>query len=144
MAGSKRWFRYRSESGADFSVNLDESNSEATSNSIRLMPARTAVHPLMPKGFNMRYVIASTPAPISVAPAASGKVITRKFWIGDPAALAAVVAGNPISASVYPGLAAVNWSINVTRGEKSRIPPALNATLGDTGLDDGDAGQDQV
>lgn len=144
MAGSKRWFRYRSDNGLDYSVQLDESNSEATSNSIRLMPARTAAHPLLGKGQRMRYVLASTPAPVSVAPAASGKTVSRKFWIGDLAALAAVQAGNPIIASVYPGLAAVNWSVGTIQGEKNRVPPALNAAAGDSGLDDGDQGQDQA
>lgn len=144
MAGSKRWFRYRSEGGADFSVNLDESNSEATSNSIRLMPARTAAHPLMAKGASMRYALASTPAPVAVAAATTGKVVTRKFWVGDPAALAAIQAGNAIVASVYPGLAAVNWTVTAIRGEKTRVAPALNVTAGDTGLDDTDQGQDQA
>lgn len=144
MAGSKRWFRYRSEGGTDFSVNLDESNSEATCNSIRLMPTRTAAHSLLPKGSRMRYVNASTPAPVSVAPAASGKVITRRFWVGDPAAFTAALAGNAISASVYPGLAAVNWIVTSSNGERFKVAPALNATAGDTGLDDADQGQDQV
>lgn len=145
MAGSKRYFRYRSDNGADFSIQLDESNSEAVIGTTRLMPARTAAHPLFRRASDMRYALANTPAPISVAPAAAGKVVTRKFWIGDPAAFVLAQApGATISASIYPGTAAVNWSVTVVRGEKARVAPALSATTGDTGLDDADQGLDQA
>lgn len=145
MAGSKRYFRYRSDSGTDFSIQLDESNSEATTGTTKLMPARTAAHALFSKASNMRYALANTTAPVSVAAATSGKVVQRKFWVGDPAAFALLqVSGATISCPVYPGGAAATWAVTATRGEKSKIAPALNATAGDTGLDDADQGLDQA
>lgn len=142
MAGSKRWFRYRTDAGTDISVNLDESNSEATCGGERLMPPRTAAHPLKSAGFQLRYANAEAPAPPSVAPAAANQTVKRRFPIGNPLALAQAQAGSPIIAPIYPGLTAANWTITSIRGEKSKVPPALNTGAGDSGLDDADQGRD--
>jgi hypothetical protein len=142
MAGSKRWFKYTTDAGVDMSVNLDESNSEATINGVRLFLARTARHPVMAGvGKRARYVLATTTTSADLG----SKVITRKFKIGNPAAIALAQSGEqPLVAVTFPGYPPSNWSTSTYSGEKVRLSPALDAATGDTGLDDGDQGRDQA
>jgi hypothetical protein len=135
MSGSLRWFRYVSDAGTAYSVRLDESNSEALLGTTPLMQNRTAAHPLPPKGFKLRYINAFNTADPN---------IKRKFYLGSSAAVAQVAAGAALTAATYPGQTASAWTYTSIRGEKSPIAPPLNTTSGDTGLTDGDQGQDQV
>jgi hypothetical protein len=138
MAGSKRWFRYTDDGGTNYSVNLDESNSEATIGGIPLFLNRTAAHPIAPTGLRKRYINAFL---------TSNPAIKRKFWVGNPLAIAQVGLGGAFLAAVYPTSAdaasvAVAWTVTSFRGEKSSAPPALSVAGGDTGLTDGDVPRD--
>lgn len=138
MAGSKRWLRYQNDAGASFSVQMDESNGEATVGGVALMTNRTAAHPRIGSTDQMRYVMAY----VSATPS-----IKRKFWVGNPLAIAQIQAGGVLSAGIYPSAndaATVvgAWTITAYRGEKFSPAPALNTTAGDTGLTDGDAARD--
>jgi hypothetical protein len=138
MAGSLNWFRYTDDTGNSFSVKLDESNSKATVGGVQLFLNRTIVHPLLAKGFRMRYVNATL---------VSNPAIKRRFWVGNPLALAQVAVGGAFLAGVYPvagdtAVTPVPWSITSVRGEQARLAPSLNTTGGDTGLTDGTVPQD--
>jgi hypothetical protein len=138
MAGSLKPFRYRDDAGSDFTVILDESNSTATVGGVSLFLARTAAHPLLSGRVKKRYVTATL---------VSNPNIKRRFWVGNPLAIPQILAGAAFLAGVYPvsgdtAVTAVAWSLGAYRGEKGAIPPALNATLGDTGLTDGSVQRD--
>lgn len=138
MAGSKRYFRYQNDAALPFSVQMDESNGEATCGGVALMLQRTASHPKMGVGDKMRYCLAFVTATPS---------IRRKFYVGNPLAIAQLQAGAAFLAAIYPSAAdAANvtaaWTVTAIRGEKSSPAPAFNATAGDTGLLDGDAPRD--
>lgn len=138
MAGSLKYFRYTDDAGVPYSINVDESNAEATVGGIALCLPRTAAHPNIPTKLKKRYLnayVTATPA------------IKRKFWVGNPLAIPQILAGGAFLAGAYPTAAdaatvAVAWTISSYRGEKNSPPPALNTTSGDTGLTDGDAGRD--
>lgn len=138
MAGSLRYFRYQNDAGASLSVQIDESNGEATCGGVALMLNRTATHPRMGAGDKMRYCLATL---------TSNPNIKRKFYVGNPLAVAQLQAGAAFLAAVYPtaGDAAsvtAAWTVTALRGEKTRVAAAFNATAGDTGLTDGDVQRD--
>jgi hypothetical protein len=138
MAGSKKYFRYTDDTAANYSVQLDESNSEATVGGVALCLSRTAAHPNLPKKLGMRYILAFVTATPS---------IRRKFWVGNPLAIPQILSGGAFLAGIYPTAAdaatvAAPWTITKYSGEENSPPPALNATSGDTGLTDGDAARD--
>jgi hypothetical protein len=138
MAGSLKWFKYADDAGVAYSINVDESNAEATVGGIALCLVRTAAHPNIPTKLKKRYLnayVTATPA------------IKRKFWVGNPLAIPQILAGGAFLAGAYPTAAdgattTVAWTIASYRGEKNAPPPALNTTAGDTGLTDGDLGRD--
>lgn len=138
MAGSLRYMLYTDDAGANYSVNLDESNSEGTIGGIRMCLNRTAAHPNIPTKLKKRYVnafVTATPA------------IKRRFWVGNPLAIPQILGGGAMLAGAYPSGAdaatvTVAWTITSYRGEKNSPPPAFNATAGDTGLADGDVPRD--
>lgn len=138
MAGSKRYFRYQNDAGAALSVQMDESNGEATCGGVPLMLQRTAAHPKMASGDKMRYVLCF----LTATP-----TIRRKFNVGNPLAVAQIQAGAAFLAGVYPSggdgpTVTAAWTVTAFRGEKSSPSPAFNATAGDTGLIDGDLPRD--
>jgi hypothetical protein len=138
MAGSLKYFLYTDDANAPYSVNVDESNGEATVGGIRLCLVRTAAHPNLPTKLKKRYVNAFVTATPN---------IKRRFWVGNPLAIPQILAGGAFLASAYPTAAdatpvTVPWTVSSYRGEKNSPPPALNATSGDTGLTDGDVGRD--
>lgn len=138
MAGSLRYFRYQNDAGAALSVQIDESNGEATCGGVALMLTRTTAHPRMGAGDKMRYCLAFVTATPN---------IRRKFYVGNPLAVAQIQQGAAFLAGIYPsaGDAATvtgSWTITAFRGEKTRVAPAFNATAGDTGLTDGDIQRD--
>lgn len=138
MAGSKRWFRYVTDAGLPFSVNIDESNGEATCGGVSLMLQRTAAHPKLAKGDEMRYCLAFVTATPN---------IRRKFYVGNALASAQLALGSSFLAGIYPTAAdgasvTAAWTVTAIRGEKATLPPAFNATAGDTGLIDGDVQRD--
>jgi len=139
MAGSKSWFKYTDDSGADFSVNLDESNSEASVGTERLFLNRTAAHPLLRKGTKLRYVNAFL---------VTNPVIKRRFYVGNPLAVPEILGGSSLTAAVYnlptddAAPVVLTWTITSYRGEQTSIPPNVSTTSGDTGLTDNDPGRD--
>lgn len=140
MSGSKRYFRYQADAGDSFAVELDEGNSEGNLGGATLMLQRglATLNPL-PKGLEMRYVIAQTTLPADLG----SKIVKRKFYIGNPAAILQTTSGSVLSAQAYPGYGPSPWTVTYYGGEKRRIIPQLNTVAGDTGLDDGDQGLDQ-
>jgi hypothetical protein len=138
MAGSIKPFRYRDDSGVDYTVRLDESNSTATCGGVPLFLSRTSAHPLLSSGVKKRYVTATL---------ISNPNIRRRFWVGNPLAIPQILAGAAFLAAVYPvagdtAVAPVAWSLGAYRGEKNAISPAFNTTAGDTGLTDGTSPRD--
>jgi hypothetical protein len=138
MAGSLNWFRYQDDSATSYSIFIDESNARATVGGIQLCLNRSAASPQLPAGLKKRYLNATL---------TSNPSIKRRFYVGNPLAIPQILAGGAFLAGVYPvtadtAVAAVAWTITSYRGEKSKTPPALNATAGDTGLTDGTAPRD--
>lgn len=138
MAGSLNWFRYTDDAGSNFSIFIDESNARATVGGIQLCLNRTAASPRLGLGFEKRYVNAFL---------TSNPNIKRKFYVGNPLAIAQILLGGAFLAAVYPvagdtAVTPVAWTVTSYRGEKTNAPPAINTTAGDTGLTDGTAPRD--
>jgi len=135
MAGSRRKFRYESDTGAAFVLTLDESNGEAANGGgIRITGNLVGGELNKPSGFTPRYVLAYLQ---------SNPNIRRKFVIGDPAVVVGVTAtGNTIQAPVYANAdgtvpTPATWVVTSYRGEKIGVSAAASAI--DTGLTDGDS-----
>jgi hypothetical protein len=121
MAGSLRWFTYTSDSGALGNVLLDESNSKAVATPGGALFASVATaNPEVPTGTKLRYCNTFNTA---------NPVQKRKFYMSTAALLGGLQQGGTILAD------GVTWRVTSTRGEQRRVP-----FLGDTGLDDGTAG----
>ncbi len=128
MAGSLKYFRYRSDAGVDYSINIDESNANATVGGVALCLPRTAAHPLLGGRTTKRYLLATL---------VSNPRIKRKFWVGNPAAIPQILAGSAMLAGVYPlstdvAVAPVVWSIsaypNQAEAKKNRSFPKTQLT----------------
>ena len=125
--------QYVDDAGIAWTIRIDKSNSQAvvTGQSSPLCPARSANYPLF-KGVNG---LRSIYAYCVQAPA-----IKRRFTVGDPTLVAAILASGTVSARIYPqGSAAVpvngEWVVTSYRGHSQKLPPPI---LGDdTGLNDG-------
>lgn len=135
MAGSRRKFRYQSDSGQAFVLTLDESNGEAANGGgIRLTPNLVGGELNKPSGFTPRYVLAHLQ---------SNPQIRRKFIVGDPDVVVGLVStGNTVSAAVYANAdgtapTPATWVVTAYRGEK--IAVASGVAAADTGLTDGDS-----
>lgn len=132
MAGSRKWVKYKTDGGQFYSVNLDESNAEAAGFADITIADEIAgtVPPLLPKGYEMRYVNVSEPS--------SGS--NRKIYVGDPAN--GLVTGSIISLLLWVFSdasnvsSAVSWVVRSFVGERNR---ARRANSTDTGFIDGDA-----
>lgn len=135
MAGSKRYFEYVSDTGAKYSVFLDESNSEATIDGNRIVGDRTTFLPFAPRRIKFRYLLAES---IGV------RKLQRKFYVGDPIFLVGIGDTPIIVAPPYPDSAPLDWIVTAYRGEKLGFTPPVSVDAGDTGLNDGDQGRDQA
>lgn len=135
MAGSKRYFKYVSDLNESYTVVLDESNGETILNSGQIMPNRTGLHPNLPKGFRMRYLLAES---------IGTRKLQRKFYVGDPDLLIGLGDTIILEAKPYPDSEPAEWAVLCYRGEKRNFLKPLAATQGDTGLNDGDQGRDEV
>jgi hypothetical protein len=135
MAGSKRYFKYISDTNENYSVFIDESNAEVNFNSGQLMPNRDSAYPTLPRGYRMRYILAES---IGV------RKIQRKFYVGDPILLVGAGTSLIITAPPYPDSLPVDWVVTCYRGEKRNFIPPVSTTDGDNGLNDGDPGRDEV
>jgi hypothetical protein len=139
MSGSLTYRAYTSDTGAVYSVKLDESNSEGRvvgGAANDLVPIRTTNAPALPSGVKKRYVNTFN----SALPAQR-----RRFYVGNLAAFAQATApGAQITTNEFSGAGnttstTVTWNVSSFSGEKSRVVPAFGAT--DTGLTDGDVTQ---
>jgi hypothetical protein len=138
MAGSLKYFKYVDDQGAAFSINIDESNAEATVGGVPLCVSRTASHPRRPMGHKMRYALAfcnGTPN------------IRRRFWVGNPLAIPQILASAAFLAQAgtnnnNTAQTAVPWTITRYKGEQVSPVPPLDVLTGDTGLTDGDSARD--
>jgi hypothetical protein len=136
MAGSKRYFKYITDTGTAHSIYADESNGEALigDDDTPLLPNRDLNFPSLPKGLQMRFVRA-------ISQDAFRR--DRKFVVGDPQTIRDNGDAEFITAPVYPGGPPVQWLLTCYRGEQFKYTPPVNTSGGDTGLNDGDQGSDQ-
>ncbi|MEW6498656.1 MAG: hypothetical protein AB1589_40080 [Cyanobacteriota bacterium] len=120
MAGSRKWMLYRSDSGREFAVNIDESNGEAAG--FTDAPAVVASDTL-PRGITMRYVNCVSP-----------QGVKRKIWVGQPNH--PLTRGGNLVLPQWSGnrQSNVNFSVTSFRAEKRRVPFGF-----DTGINDDDA-----
>jgi hypothetical protein len=131
MAGSISWFDYQGDNNIRYALKMDKSNGTAQINGKPLMLVRAAGALASPSGLKKRYAYAYSQA---------NPRIKRRFWVGNPAAVADVLAGGfNITAEDYPAGddkpgASKTWVITAYRGERSSPIPAASAT--DTGLTD--------
>lgn len=134
MAGSKRYFKYTTDTNQDYSVELDESNSEVIVSGGQLMPNREAPYPFLPKGLKMRYFLGES---VGV------RKLQRKFYIGDTSLLIGLGTSIVLNARPYPDSEPVDWIVTAYRGEKVPFIKPVSIVSGDTGLNDGDQGIDE-
>jgi hypothetical protein len=136
MAGSRTWRSYTSDSGAQYSIQIDESNARAIptaagSAGSELCPVRTANAPRLPKGLKLRYVNAYNQA---------NPAEKRRFIVGTTSQIPIVTApGATIVSEDYPGAGdtpgtTATWIVRGYRGEKVDNAPSFSAP--DTGLTD--------
>jgi hypothetical protein len=134
MSGSVNWFAYTTDGGVLYSVRADESNARGTILGTRLLTARLARYPCLPRDFRKRYVntvLASNPR------------IRRKFWVGNPLAWNKIGSGSIIlawfrtSEQIQTGRVDA-WRVQSRCGEELILPPSIST--GDTGLIDGTDG----
>jgi len=124
MAGSKRWFRYTTDLGQTFAINLDESNTEAVNGAAADVPA-AAARPVYnrPAGLKPRrfvYTNASGTRSLTVT------VLTPAIYAANP----------PVPASIVDTLPEASGNLIFER----RIPETTRGIRwGDTGLTGGDA-----
>lgn len=139
MSGSRRWFRYQSAIGIDYSVQLDESNGRGLVYPINspCMPNRSAAHPFLPKFIKMRYV--NTIAWVQ------GEKLRRKFYVGDRIDFDILAVQKFVFAPISPdpldanGGSPVWWEVTSLVGEKAKYPRWYDpfGVSVDTGLTDG-------
>jgi hypothetical protein len=139
MAGSRTIRQYTDDAGIVYAIRTDKSNANASPGggaNISLLPVRTANVPLIPKGFEPRYVLAYNQANPNQR---------RKFFVGNLQAIQPLLAvGATIVAEDYPGAgdtpgANATWVVTYYSGERRALIPAIASP--DTFLTDGVAGQ---
>lgn len=124
MAGSLKWFVYTTDDGADFALELDESNTEAVNGATQDYVPAVAIKYNLPKNVVPRHAVYRS---------ADGKreikciALTQTIYAGIPANVSSIA--DPIAG----GTATLGLI---------RIRPEIIKNLpfaGDTALDDGDA-----
>jgi len=125
MAGSLKWFSYQADSGQTYAILNDESKGEAT-----LSTGGTALAAVfgglvdLPRGIQPRYVNAYD---------INNPTRRAQIKISSAANYAAITSATEIIEGPSDGATAVTWRVTSKRGEKTRLPVAV-----DTGLTDGD------
>lgn len=116
MVGSKRWFRYTSDAGDNYAIQLDESNTESANGS-----SSTAVPPnfAVPRNIKPRHGIFRS---------ADGNTVRKAVYL-TPEDFTAATAVDSFTA----GGSNVTVTLSLKKGEVVAIPKAI-----DTGLNDGD------
>jgi hypothetical protein len=131
------WREYRDDRGVVWSIRIDKTNADATvtGGGAALCIPRSANYPVLKGNGGLRSVYTYC----SQAPA-----IRRRFTVGDPSLVAAILSSGTLSALIYPsgggGAASLGtWVVTSYRGDKSALAPPI---LGDdTGLNDGSIAQ---
>lgn len=123
MAGSKKWFVYTTDAGADYAIQLDESNTEAVNGSAQDFIDGLATRDAVPRNIKPREIFYSNATGSRTIRCVA---LTNAIYIGAISGGVATI-GDPIAGTG-------NLSLIRANGEKLRIPYAV-----DTGLDDGDA-----
>lgn len=122
---SIKWMGYEADDGVIYATRVDESNGELTG---FVDVTDESTFPVLPKGLQMRYVIAREPA--------SGA--TRKLWVGSPSnGVFTGLTETVLLTLLGPtGTAAALTAFTIFRqvGEQLSRPVGI-----DTGLTDGDA-----
>jgi hypothetical protein len=124
MAGSRKWFVYSDDTGVDYAINLDESNTEAINGTDGDFTDTSAVVAAVPRNIKTRALY--------YANADRTRVI--KCTALTLGAYAAVVSGTNAQTITDPIAGTGNLVLIRAEGERRRIPFAA-----DTGLNDGDA-----
>jgi len=121
MAGSRKWFVYTDDTGTDYAINLDESNTEAVNSTGLGFPADgpTAA---VPKNIKPREIFYSNAA----------RTRTIRCVALTPTIYTGAISGG-VDTIVDPIAGTGNLALSRANGERRRIPTPL-----DTGLDDGD------
>lgn len=120
MAGSIKWFVYTTDSGEDFALKLDESNTEALNGGVQDFPAVAPTQFALPRNVKPRYVIYRNAA----------ATITRKVI-----ALTATIFGNSLTGAPTITDAVSGETLTLYR----RVGEIVSLPFGaDTGLTDGD------
>lgn len=131
MAGSKSWKKYEADNGDVYSVLIDEGNAEAAGFDDLSVADELAgaIPPVLPRGFQMRYVNVKNPSNGS----------TRKIYVGKPSN--GLVTGAIVSLLLWAFdsadvVSAVSWIVTSFVKEKYS---AKRPNSTDTGFLDGDA-----
>lgn len=123
MAGSIKWFVYTTDGGVDYSIKLDESNTEAVNGGTQDYVTGLNISPSVPRNIKPRRVFYTNPARTRTI---SAVCLTQAIYNG-------VVAGNvPTIPDPIAGGTATLGLIRA-RGEQIQLPVPL-----DTALNDGD------
>jgi hypothetical protein len=122
MAGSKKWFVYTSDTGTDFALNLDESNTESVNGSAQDYVDGLAITNAVPRNIKVREIFYSNVARTRTIRCVG---LTQAVYNG------VISGGVP---TISDPLSGATLSLVRANGERRRIPFAF-----DSGLNDGDA-----
>lgn len=124
MAGSIKWFVYTTDTGADFAIKLDESNTEAVNGSTQDFVSGLSLVDALPRNIKPRYVFYTN----------ADRTRTIRCVCLTPTIYSGVLGGSaPTIPDPIAGGANTLGFIRAV-GEQRTLPAPL-----DTGLDDGDA-----
>lgn len=123
MAGSRKWFVYTTDSGDDFAIQLDESNTEAVMGTVGDYTDTSTVTESIPRNIRARTV--------TYANATRTREIT--CTVLDSTTYTGIVDGTNSQTITDPIAGTGNLVLIRARGESRTIPFAI-----DTGITDGD------
>lgn len=123
MAGSIKWFVYTTDSGIDYAIKQDESNTEAVNAGTQDYISGLNISPALPRNIKPRRVFYTNLARTRTI---SAVCLTQTIYNG-------VVAGNIPTIPDPLGVASATLGLIRAQGERIQLPVPL-----DTGLTDGD------
>jgi hypothetical protein len=127
MAGSKRWFRYTTDEGSVYALNIDESNTELVNTVAEAQAIIVAGTRPLPRGINARFVMLSS----------DDNLVKRKCFILSPEQFQSLAVGQ-----AYTLTAAGNFGVSANTPVLIRLKnPELMRRQpfpGDTSQLDGD------
>lgn len=123
MPGSRKWFKYTTDSGDDFGINMDESNGELVGNADFEATDNAAIVYALPRNVNPRSALYRS---------ADGLVSRRIVVTSNTADISTVTSSFVVPAQ--DGNPAATMQLQSFRGEEVKRLVSV-----DTGLTDGDA-----